>query len=229
MKEKKSVQKNLRVIAYETLKRKLVHCEYAPGSILNEAQLAVELNASRTPVREAISILEREGYLLVIPKKGILVTEISLNDARQIFQTRLEIEPVALRMAASNFDKVELLDWYQKFERISKDYFADKQVFTEGVSAEYYPGYQLDKEMHLYLIKQCKNSYIIEMMQKVYDKNTRIIVTSSQNRVHLQQAHEEHLAILKALLEEDVEKAIDLLRGHISNCRKAAFNYFYMT
>lgn len=76
MNGKNTEKKNLKVQAYNTLKNKIVTCEYAPGSMLNETQLATELGFSRTPIREAISILELEGFLSIVPKNGILVTDI---------------------------------------------------------------------------------------------------------------------------------------------------------
>ena len=90
-------KQNLKLQAYSILKEKIVSCEYRPGSMLNEAQLAAELGFSRTPIREAISILEVDGFLHIVPKKGILVTDILLSDIVQIFQARMEIEPIILK------------------------------------------------------------------------------------------------------------------------------------
>ena len=80
----KKSQKNT---LYQALKERLINCIYPPGSLLNEMQLAEEFSVSRTPVREAIGRLEMDGYVRVLPKKGIYVTDISLNDVHQIFQT----------------------------------------------------------------------------------------------------------------------------------------------
>ena len=74
-----SEKQNLKLQAYRILKEKIVNCIYPPGSMLNEAQLATELGFSRTPTREAISILEMEGFLRIVPKKGILVSDILLS------------------------------------------------------------------------------------------------------------------------------------------------------
>jgi len=100
---------NLKNKAYDILKRRLIYCEYEPGSILKESELAVELGISRTPIREAISLLENEGYLIVAPKKGIFITDITLNDVIQIFQVRMVIEPVALKMAGPNLGIDDLM------------------------------------------------------------------------------------------------------------------------
>mgnify|MGYP002423920665 FL=1 len=111
MTAKESPRKNLKIQAYSILKKKIINCEYRPGSMLNEAQLAEELGFSRTPIREAISILEMEGFIRVVPKKGILVTDILLSDIVQIFQARMEIEPIALKLAGPRIPGEELLKW----------------------------------------------------------------------------------------------------------------------
>ena len=88
-------KKGLKEQTYLTLKERMVDCVYPPGSLINEAQLAADLNLSRTPIREAISKLEMEGFVQILPKKGIYVTNITFNDVIQVFQTRLL--PIFLR------------------------------------------------------------------------------------------------------------------------------------
>ena len=212
MTNKKNENKNLKIQAYAILKDKIVHCEYPPGSMLNETQLATELGFSRTPIREAVSILEMDGFLRIVPKKGILVTDILLNDVGQIFQARMEIEPIALKLAAPHITEEEILQWKKTF-------------LSSDPSVEH--GYQRDTEMHLGIISHCNNVYIIDMMKKVFDKNTRIILSSPQNKEHLQEAQKEHLEILDELLNQNIETAAEKMRLHVANCRNAALNSFY--
>ena len=107
--------RDLKNKAYETIKERLLDCTYEPGTLLNEARLAEDLGFSRTPVREAISRLESDGFVKIMPKKGIYVSDILLSDVLQIFQTRIEIEPVALRMAAPYLPESELIQFRGKF------------------------------------------------------------------------------------------------------------------
>ena len=212
MTAKESPRKNLKIQAYSILKKKIVNCEYRPGSMLNEAQLAEELGFSRTPIREASSILEMEGFIRVVPKKGILVTDILLSDIVQIFQARMEIEPIALKLAGPRIPGEELLKWKGWF--LSGDSSVEK-------------GYEIDTAMHLGIIGYCGNSYIIDMMKTVFDKNTRVIVSSTENREHVREALKEHLEILDCLLEQDFEKAAVMMRTHVAGCRNAALDFFY--
>ena len=207
----KTANKDLKNHTYCILKERLVNCIYPPGTLLNEAQLAADLGASRTPVREAISRLEMEGFVKIMPKKGIYVTDISLNDVLQIFQTRIEIEPIAVRLAAPHLPRQELLAFCGKFE---------------GDAPDIQNGFRLDTAMHLFIIEHCGNRYIIDMMHRIFDENTRVIISSKQNQVQIHDARLEHLDILTCLLAKDTERAIGLMRSHVENCRKAALDYF---
>ena len=214
MTRKTTKKQNLKLQAYTILKNKLVECEYAPGSMLNEAQIATELGFSRTPIREAISILEMEGFVTIVPKKGILVTDILLSDIVQIFQARMEIEPVTLKMGGPYMPKEEIQEWIHIFE-------SEESSVSQG--------YKTDTAMHLAIISHCNNAYIIDMMKKIFDKNTRIIVSSTENKAHLQEARKEHLEILHYLLDEDYELAASKMRTHVAGCRNAALDFFYST
>lgn len=204
---------NLKLAAYEAIKQDLVTCKCPPGSILNEAQIANDLGFSRTPVREAISILETEGFLQVLPKKGIFVTDILLSDVSQIFQTRMEIEPICVRLAAASLNMDELLRF--------------RDLFMSESAADMLEGVGSDAKMHLYIIDHCGNDYIIDMMHKVFDKNMRVVVSSKHNQAHLAEAKEQHVRILDSLIRQETEQAAELMRIHVSACRRAAFDQFY--
>ena len=207
----KTGNRNLKNYVYDILKERLVNCFYQPGTFLNEMQLAEELGLSRTPIREAINRLESEGFVQVMPKKGIYVTDIRLSDVLQIFQARIEIEPVALRMAGPHLPIEKLLEFCDIF---SKDFPDVKN------------GFRLDTAMHLFLIDYCGNHYIIDMMHKLFDDNTKVVIASKQNLVQIHDARLEHLNIINTLLEKDYEKAEKLMRAHIETCRRAAMDYF---
>ncbi len=212
MGDKKDKTKNLKVNIYQDLKDKLINCVYPPGTILNEVQLTADYSVSRTPVREAISKLEMDGYLQVMPKKGIYVTNITMNDVMQIFQTRIEIEPVTLKMSEPYLNLADLNMFKNKFA-------AGDLEITDA--------FRLDTAMHLYIIEHCGNSYIIEMMRKVFDNNTRIVIASKQNQVKIHDATQEHIEILESLIsKEPLEKSVCLMKKHIEHCRKAALDYF---
>ena len=177
---KAETSKGLKEATYMTLKERLIDCVYQPGSLLTEAQLAADLQLSRTPIREAISKLEMEGYVQTLPKKGIYVSDITLNDVIQVFQTRILIEPITVKLSGPRLPKDEISNFINKFH--------------EPV-ADIQNSFRLDTAMHLFLIENCGNNYIIEMMKKVFAQNTRIIISSKQNQLQIHDAKNEQLEL----------------------------------
>lgn len=209
------VDKNLKALAYRKIKERIIECEYAPGTIINEVQICEQLGISRTPVREAISRLESEGFIKVLPKKGIYVIDISLNDVMQIFQVRLEIEPFTLRLAAPRLPREELLAFR---ERIVKN------------DTEVHDGFRLDAALHLFFIEHCGNRFLIDMMRQVFAQNNRVTISTHQNEAALnEQLQKEHLALIDLMLEGRVEEATAAMETHIRSCRQLTFDHFYMS
>ncbi|MBQ6376682.1 MAG: GntR family transcriptional regulator [Lachnospiraceae bacterium] len=204
--------KGLKQKIYEDLKDKLIRCVFEPGSELNEMQLSEEYGVSRTPIREAISQLEVEGYVKVLPKKGIYISDITVDNVLQIFQTRIEIEPVTLTLAYPYLNVLDLIEYRHRFE--------EPEVDIEDST-------ELDMEMHLFLIDQCRNQYLITMMHKLFNDNTRMLIATGQDKVKIHKAREEHLEILDSLIEhQDPDVCAELMRRHLKTCRTAALKYF---
>ena len=92
-------------IAYETLKRRILLNEHKPGVPINENAISEEMKISKTPIREALQQLEREGLVQTIPGRGSFVTHITVEDVREIFESREIIECAVARRAALIGDK----------------------------------------------------------------------------------------------------------------------------
>jgi DNA-binding GntR family transcriptional regulator len=197
---------------YTVLKEKIINCEYKPGIWLNESVLVSELGVSRTPIREALSIIEQEGFVRIMPKKGIFVTGISLNDVKQIFQTRKEIEPITVKMAGQRLPQEKLMEF--------RDHFS-------GESPAIQFALRLDTAMHLFIIEHCGNHFIINMMHKVFEENTRIIISSRQNEVEIHDARVEHAEIINLLMVGEISRAAAAMLEHIRHCERAAMDFFY--
>ena len=165
-------------------------------------------------MREAVSRLESEGFVKVIPKKGIYVTDILLSDVLQIYQIRMEFEPTILRLAASRLPKEEIQYFCQRFEHGEPD-----ETIMDRI--------QLDTAMHLFIIEHCGNRYMVDVMHRVYDISSRIVYFVHQNHATVHVEAVENLEILKLLLEDNVDTATEKMKVHIEHCRMAALNYFY--
>lgn len=196
---------------YRKLKDRLITCKYTPGTVINESRLAAEFALSRTPIREALYRLEQDGFVQIMPKKGILVTDITVQDVLFVFQARVEIEPLTLKMSAPFLARKELEHFLGVFSNDEPDL---EKAFWQ------------DMEMHAFLVNHCGNPFIIDMMQKVFARSCRISIASNQTHQKIENARTEHKDILKKLLEGQDDTAAQLLRNHLENCKNYSLNFF---
>ena len=127
---------NLKTLAYNTIRNKIVTCQYAPGTFLNEEQLTTELSLSRTPVRDALGRLEQEGLLEIRPKCGILVRPLTLNDIDMTFEVRMLYEPYILTHYGVNLSVSKLKEFYEIFQKWDpkKNYIVTKISSTTSIT-----------------------------------------------------------------------------------------------
>lgn len=92
----------LRDVALDAIRQRILSGDHPPGSRLVEDRLASELGVSRNPVREALRVLEAEGYVEMIPRRGAIVAAMSPEEASEIFEVRMALEALAARLAARN-------------------------------------------------------------------------------------------------------------------------------
>ena len=101
---------NLKNKAYQIIKERIMSCDYKPNTFLNEADLIEEIDASRTPIREALNKLEQEGFVQIIPKKGVMVTGLTLVEINQTFEARILLEPFIINNYMNRIDRNALID-----------------------------------------------------------------------------------------------------------------------
>ena len=104
----------LREVVCETLRDAVRRGILQPGERLMEIQLAEDLGVSRTPVREAIRKLEMEGYVIMMPRRGTYVADLSIRDINEVFEIRTSLESLASGLAAERIDEDEL----EKLQRL---------------------------------------------------------------------------------------------------------------
>jgi len=103
--------KSLMSVVLDNIRRRIFTGEFRPGQKINESEIAVNLGISRSPVREAFRILERDGLITTLPRKGSYITDISLNDLEELFEIRKILECYALdcikKRAKKSPDKIQ--------------------------------------------------------------------------------------------------------------------------
>ena len=199
---------NLKIKAYNYIKNKIISGVYPPNQKIEESEISNELNFSRTPIREAINTLKDEGWITIIPRKGIFVSEISLKDINDIFQVRETIEPIILKLAFENLNTQELDDFAKAFKKYDKSKEINSIVLDEK-----------DNDFHNFILYASKNKFLINMMSNVYEHNQRLRNISKQKLEKRKEAIQEHLEIIKAIKDKDIEKAVENLSLHIIESR----------
>jgi GntR family transcriptional regulator, rspAB operon transcriptional repressor len=203
-------QLDLKQKAYKAIKDKVIKCELLPGEDISETDIAREIGISRTPVREALMRLEHEKFITIYPRKGIVVSNISIDIINDIFQIRQIVEPQILYEAAKNLPISWLKEMREKFYA-AQDGEADFIVLVD-----------LDKEFHKYIINASGNAYLQQLMENIYDQNQRIRVMSSRDKARLHISNSEHISLIDSILDKKPENAVKKLREHLDNARASA-------
>lgn len=203
--------------AYELLKSEIVSGKRKPGEIFEEKRFAAQLGVSRTPVREAVLRLAREGLLVVMPRRGTVISNISMEDIRQLYEARVMLEPQILRIAAKRADKNTLIRWKAFFEGQAAQ--ADTEVtlpFPNEDAAQH--SHDADAAFHLFLAQSLGNRYILQQMEELMAQSQRIRNLSNTRRKSRYLASiQEHIHIVDALLQEDGERAASEVLEHLHN------------
>ena len=208
----------LKLKAYHMIKEKIISCEYAPGSYLNEEQIGESISASRTPIRDALSRLEQEGLITIMPKKGILVSPLSVNDINMIFEVRILYEPYALEHYGHVLDGEKLLHYFEAVSiTAGKNDPENRQEF-----------FQLDDDLHAFIMSAVPNRYLHQTYDLIQNQNLRFrVMTGARLEKRLGETCEEHLEILKACLQGDWGLAAEAMREHLKQSRASTFDLMF--
>lgn len=198
---------------YEQLHADILACDMAPGTQFQERQIAERFNVSKSPVRDALIKLQEQNLVQVIPRKGYRVTQISLSDARDLYEMRilLEREAIARLIDSGSDDELASLDTYRSGSVESLDEWI-----------------KYNRSFHVHLAMICGNKRLAKAGREVVEQFDRLTKVSVSNSVLpnpmsvavLEARMEEHRAIIDAIQARDRRKAVALSRDHIDESRK---------
>ena len=201
--------KSLKQLAYENLKHRIITCEIMPGSLLTEDMLCEELNASRTPVRDAVSRLEQEHLVSIRPKKGIKVNRVSMNSIRELFEIRRMLEPEVVLRYGNRIRDEEYARFIRQFERTD---MTNQELFD------------LDDSFHRLFIEASGNRYYRTVFEMIADQVYRYrVLTSGEFRLEVTQ--KEHFEIAANCIRGEWDLASAAMLHHIENSKLAIVDY----
>lgn len=206
------MKETLKERAYNYIKEKIITCEYKPGILLNEDILKNEMEMSRTPIRDATSRLEQENLVKIFPKKGIMVSPLSVSDINAITEVRFLLEPYVIQKYGERINEEEYRRFYQLFSmKVSE--------VEKGQSM-----YEWDNEFHYRFIQASENDFLISLYEHIKDQDRRVrILSGERSEKRLQQTQEEHMVIVQHCLRKDWEQAANAMKVHLDMSRRTAF------
>ena len=197
----------LREVVCETLREALRSGVLKPGERLMEIQLADELGVSRTPVREAMRKLELEGYVIMLPRRGTYVANISIRDINEVFEIRTTLDALASGLAAERITEEEL----EQLERLLVS--IGENIETRNMKKVV----EDDMEFHDLLYKASRNQRLVGIISNLREQMTRFRSMSMSYPGRLKKTLEEHSRLVEAIAQRDVELAQKLAVEHMEN------------
>lgn len=196
--------------AYEKLKEMIVTLELPPGAVVQETQLKDALGLGRTPIREALKRLQSDSLVVVKPRRGIFIADITITDLTQIFEVRLEVEALCARLAAQRITPAllaELQCQADEFARVQPDNL--KSLFD------------IDHRFHRLLATAARNDFLQKEMEMFYNLSLRIWYLALAHVRPRDIDVQAHLDILAACERRDPYAAEQRMREHINHFHRA--------
>lgn len=191
--------------AYQLIRHKIITLQLAPRTAIDEQALMRDLQLGRTPIREALQRLAAEGLVMVAPRRGMFVADISITDLQKIFEIRVVLEGFCARLAADRVTEAQLAAMEALIERL------DRTADTDGRALM-----AVDEEFHELLYQAADNELLADTLRRLLAQSFRIwyLVLDRLNGVRA--AMEQHVSITRALEARDGALAEIIVQEHIS-------------
>jgi DNA-binding GntR family transcriptional regulator len=206
--------------AYLRLREEIIRVALSPGTVLREDELTQRLGVGRTPIREAVQRLHRDGFVTVIPRRGTLVSEINITDLAAIYEVRLHLESWEAGLAAQRMtdqEREEARSLIGELDDLQPD---------DG----HEPLLVLDRRIHRFVYACGKNDYLVETLDRYHNLSLRIIHFAMKRypalTPSLDQVVHDQRTLLTALCDGDVSLAEATARAHVMKFEDAIRKLF---
>ena len=202
--------KPLREMVYEELKMQILKGSIVPGTRMMEVELAEEMGVSRTPIREAIRKLEKEGLVTIEPRRGAYASMISTDDMVEILEVRQDLEGLAAFFAASRMKPEQM----EELREVSAKY---NEAVKAGSMEDMIKS---DTRFHRIIVDSCHNKILVQMIEQLQELVLRFRYIYYDNFKRAENMPEEHAAILDAIASGDADKARAAADVHIDRLKQ---------
>lgn len=201
----------LRDVVFNALREAILKGDLKPGERLMEKQLAEKMGVSRTPIREAIRKLELEGLVVMVPRKGAQVAEITEKDVKDVLEVRAALDELAVKLACAKItdaDVQALKEAIVEFDEAKAEGDLEKLV-------------DVDIRFHDIIFKSTDNEKLEHIVNNLREQMFRYRLAYLSDESYHEVITDEHKDIAEALVKKDVEKACRIANQHIQNQEKA--------
>lgn len=200
--ERKSLHEELADI----LREMIVDCQLTPGDRINEKQLTEHFGVSRTPLREALKVLSKEGLIQLNVNRGAIVAPVTLSDLQEVFPVLAALEGVAGELACEKITDQELAAIRRAHARM-------EQAYRDGDLNTYF---KYNQDIHARILAAADNPTLASHHRSLYGRVKRARFMANLSEERWQSAMDEHGEILAALEARDGARLSILLRRHLA-------------
>ena len=205
----------IREIAYEVLKKAIITGEIPAGERIVETEYAERLHISRTPLREALRKLERDGLVEYVMRRGVVVRAFTIEDVREIYTIRNALEMQTLPSIIENATPEDIASLREKLAEMDR---LQEKDDVEGLSP-------LAREFHWQLTSLSQQKRILRVIEGQDEYIRRFSAMAIRQEDRRTAAHQEHHLLVDLVEEKDLERFTELTRKHIErsmeNCLAA--------
>lgn len=194
-------------LVYESLKSDILDLRLKPGQLLKETEICEKFGVSRTPVRDAIRLLQEQGFVKTIPYQGVCVTLLSLNYIKQMIYMRVAVETSVLREFSTMATPLALEDIRYMIRK------QEALCLEQGFTPQQF--YQLDAQMHAVWFEATKRTVIWDLLQKQDLYYTRFRMLDFTTETDFSRIIREHKELLVCIEEKDFKGIEEVLKEHL--------------
>ncbi|MFV0516187.1 MAG: GntR family transcriptional regulator [Aminipila sp.] len=200
----------LREIVYEELKVQILTGKIAPGTRMMEVELADDMGVSRTPIREAIRKLEKEGLVRIEPRRGAYASQISTDDMVEVLEVRQTMEGLAASLAAERMQADQL----KKIEEAEEQY--NKAVVCGDTANMIF----YDSQFHKLIVEASNNKTLLQLIEPLQEMALRFRYLYYDDFKRAENMPHEHQIIIEAIAQKDSDGARDAANLHIQKLKE---------
>jgi len=199
--------------AYNFIKNKILNNEFDKGEVISENQIAKMLGTSRTPVRSAFQKLASEKLIKIMPSRGALIKDMSLKEAKDIYDLRIALETFALKKIFHKISGKDIHDLEKLIEK-EKKYFRNKDEESCMKSM------RMDMKFHFYFVELYGNKEMERLINNFEERFTVYGYIALKKPGRITSTLKEHREIVNAIKNNDLEDTLNKLKFHLENGKK---------